>query len=98
MKKLFVILTLLCSTALAKERVERWYEMQNRDGSRVMLHTQKKCTEAGFVAAYIAPNGKVTAGCWNLLTGMVYVEWDNGEIVAYEQTLFSRKEQARLPR
>jgi hypothetical protein len=94
MKKLFVVLTLLCSTAQAGEFVEKWLEMQQKDGSRVQLHLDNcRNPEKGKAATYIAPNGKVTGGCWTLVAGMTYVEWANGELVAYDRSLFSRREE-----
>lgn len=93
MKKLFIILSLLYSTVFAAEYVEKWLELVQKDGSKVILHLDR-CKKPGLgnVAMHVAPDNRVVAGCWVPIASVIYIDWVNGETMAYDHSLFQRKE------
>lgn len=88
MKKLLVVLLFLTSSAHA----ERWFEMPNEAGGKIIL-TETKCTkgEGKFVIA-TTPSGTNIHGCWYYFTDMVHIAWENGKSSSFSPNDFTAKE------
>lgn len=77
MKKLLLILVLICAPAFA----ETWFEMPNKAGGKILLLTQKCSGSEGRMVIATTPDGTNTNGCWYYFADMIHVVWsDAGEI------------------
>ena len=90
MKKLILMLTLLCGSAHAEE----WLEIPNKLGGKIIL-TKTKCEKYPSLYFMIStnPQGKALTGCWTFLSGMVQVSYDDeGGIYTYDINKFVLKD------
>jgi hypothetical protein len=91
MKRLFLLLILLCSTAHSEE----WFESANESGGKIVLLTYG-CTSRPDATTmrrmYAAhKSGQTIWGCWNYWNDAVHVVYDDGASYTYDPTLFIKK-------
>lgn len=89
MKKLLALMLMIPAFAYA----ERWLEMPNNAGGKIIL-TEYKCpdNDNGRLSIATTKEGKTAEGCWFYFTEMVHVVWKTGERYTYEPTSFVAKE------
>lgn len=83
MKKLLLVLTLLCTTAHADE----WMEAANAAGGKI-LFLKSACSDTLYGRQVIATTkeGRTIHGCWFYFADMVHVVWNGqgGKTSAYD--------------
>lgn len=88
MKKLLAITLMIPMLAHA----ERWLEMPNNAGGKIIL-TEYKCpdNDKGRLAIATKKDGKTAEGCWFYFTEMVHVVWNDGLRYTYDPNSFVAK-------
>ena len=88
MSKLLIAVLLLSTVAHA----ESW-ETTNQNGGKIVL-TDTKCTSepSKMVVFSQANNGPTLFGCWFYAEGYAMVKWSDGDIRAYPENLFAKKQ------
>lgn len=76
MKKLLIGLLFVATSAHA----ERWFEMKNDAGGKIILTTYKcEGTKEGKLAIATTDTGKSLDGCWYYFVEMVHIVWKTGD-------------------
>lgn len=88
MKKIILMLVLVCSTAYA----DKWAEMKNNAGGKIILTTTECRSGKGRMVIATTPQGDSINGCWYYFSDMVHVVWDNGKTSSFEPDDFTYKE------
>lgn len=88
MKKLLIAALLIPAIAHA----ERWLEMPNNAGGKIIL-TEYKCpdNDKGRLVIASTKEGKTAEGCWFYFTDMVHVVWNDGKRYTYDPVNFVAK-------
>lgn len=76
MKKLILLLILVCGTAQA----EQWFEAQNNSGGKILLLTTKCVDSDGRMVISNSPSGEAKLGCWYYFAEMIHVIWKDGVV------------------
>ena len=89
MKKLILILLLASSPAYA----DRWLEMPNSAGGKILLLTTL-CgkTTSGKLVIATTPSGDNVEGCWYYFAEMIHVVWSTGRTSSFSPTDFTARE------
>jgi len=89
MKKLVLILALLCGNAAAGESLVAPTEA----GGQIVLTFDKttNCGELYFMYLVLSTQ-EVSYGCWVFMNGMIHVRYDNGVRRVYDAKGWVRKE------
>lgn len=89
MKKIIALLMLVPALAHA----ERWFEMKNNAGGKIIL-TEYKCegSKEGKLAIATTDTGKSLDGCWFYFVDMVHVVWKTGDKSTFEPKDFVARE------
>lgn len=91
MKKLLLILALMCAPAFA----ETWFEMPNKAGGKILLLTQKCSGSEGRMIIATTPDGTNYNGCWYYFADMIHVVWLDdlgGKTSTFDPKDFQKKE------
>ena len=72
---------------------ERWFEMRNNAGGKIIL-TEYKCenNDKGRAAIATTDTGKTLDGCWFYFTDMVHILWKSGDKSSFEPKDFVVRE------
>lgn len=89
MKRLLLVLALLCNPALASE----YWVAQTESGGQIVLTFDKttNCGELYFMYLVLSTQ-EVSYGCWVVLNDMIHVRYDNGVRRVYDNQGWMRKE------
>ena len=89
MKKLLIAMLFVPMLAHA----ERWFEMRNNAGGKIIL-TEYKCEtgDGGKMVISTTKDGTTIQGCWFFFTDMVHIRWDSGTISSFNPNEFTMKE------
>lgn len=90
MKKLLAAALVFTVTSA---HAERWFEMKNNAGGKIIL-TEYKCegTKEGKLAIATMDTGKSLDGCWFYFVDMVHVVWKTGDKSTFEPKDFVARE------
>ncbi len=91
MKKLLLSLLLVASCAHA----ERWLEMPNNAGGKILLLESKCNTDkdsSGKLVIATTPQGANVHGCWYYFADMIHVAWKSGESSSFSPNDFTAKQ------
>ena len=89
MKKLLLLTLFLCSTAHA----EKWFEMPNNAGGKIMLLTPKcSDTSEGRMVIATTTQGTNVNGCWWYFADMIHIVWKGGDTSSFNPKDFTLKE------
>jgi hypothetical protein len=90
MKKLLLLLLFYSPFTLA---AEKWFEMPNEAGGKILL-LDSKCenSENGKLVIATSPKGNNLHGCWYYFSEMVHIVWKNGTTTSYNGNDFTFRE------
>jgi hypothetical protein len=89
MKKLLFGLLLVCGVAHA----ERWYEMENQAGGKIIL-LSGFCEEdenSGRMVISTTRTGENLNGCWFFFADMIHIVWEGGKTSSFDPKWFRVK-------
>ena len=88
MKKILVLLLLVCSTAYA----DKWLETPNDAGGKILLLTRECNGGNGKMVIATTPKGDNYNGCWFFFADMVHIVWEKGGSSSFDPNVFKVRE------
>lgn len=88
MKKLLLSLMLIASSAHA----ERWFEMPNEAGGKIILTESKCISSEGKLVIATTPSGGNVQGCWYYFADMVHIVWQHGKTSSFNPSDFTPRQ------
>lgn len=89
MKRLLIALLLLPALALAQEK---WLEMPNNAGGKILLLQQQCDGKKGRMVIATTSDGTNVHGCWYYFSEMVHIVWEHGKTSSFEPSSFTLRE------
>lgn len=97
----FRSVVLFCAAMLAVSPVyaEKWFEMPNQAGGKILL-LESKCADTpqraketvGLLVIGTSDTGGSVKGCWYYFADMVHIVWQDGTSSSFPPDRFSLKE------
>ena len=95
MRKLIVLVALLCREAIAQKMPAILGTITNRADGKITLTTESCSSDAEMYFVFVRDNGGKLSmtGCWKLIDYNVLVKWSDGDVYTYpiENVKFSQE-------
>lgn len=92
MKRIIITLAALALAASPAAHAEKWAEMPNQAGGKILLLPDSCDDGRGRMVIATSSEGNSANGCWFLFADMIHIVWRGGKTSSFNPADFTMRE------